>query len=88
MTSKEFKIWLDGFLTPLNLENTEVRSVFGTDYNHLTMLKTIHNKMKNIKDLDETLNKGIGTLLTERLVPVTPPNPFTITCEDKKENNE
>ena len=28
MTSKEFKIWLDGFLTPLNLENTEVRSVF------------------------------------------------------------
>jgi len=52
------------------------------------MLKTIHNKMKNIKDLDETLNKGIGSLLTERLVPVTPPNPFTITCEDKKENNE
>ena len=88
MTSKECKIWLDGFLTPLNLENTEVRLEYGVNYNHLTMLKTIHNKMKNTKSLDKTLNKGIGTLLTERLVPVTPPNPFTITCEYKKENNE
>ena len=41
MTSKEFKIWLDGFLTPLNLENTEVRPEYGANYNHLTMLKTM-----------------------------------------------
>ena len=88
MTSKEFKIWLDGFLTPLNLENTEVRPEYGTHYNHLTVLKTIHNKMKEIKDLEEVLGKPMSSLLTERLVPVTPPNPFTITCEDKKENNE
>ena len=40
MTSKEFKIWLDGFLTPLNLEQIEVREDYGTSYNHLTMLKT------------------------------------------------
>ena len=44
--------------------------------------------MKEIKDLEEVLGKPMSSLLTERLVPVTPPNPFTITCEDKKENNE
>ena len=83
MTSKEFKIWLDGFLTPLNLENTDVRPEYGSNYNNLTMLKTIHNKMKEVKDLDETLNNGINTLLTERLIPVTPPNPFEIKCGSK-----
>jgi|TARA_B100000902_G_scaffold294699_1_gene281416 hypothetical protein len=84
MTSKEFKIWLDGFLTPLNLENTEVRPEYGAHYNHLTVLKTIHNKMKEIKDLEEGLGKPMSSLLTERFVPVTPPNPFEIKCEDKK----
>ena len=86
MTSKEFKIWLEGFLTPLNLENTDVRPQYGSNYNNLTMLKTIHNKMKEVNDLEGTLDKGMNTLLTERLVPFTPPNPFTITCEDKKED--
>ena len=88
MTCKEFKIWLDGFLPPLNLENTEVRPEYGTHYNHLTVLKTIHNKMKEIKDLEEGLGKPMSSLLTERLIPVTPPNPFEIKCEDKKENND
>jgi len=84
MTSKEFKIWLEGFLMGLNLDNIEVRMDMGTSYNHLTMLKTINNKLKQVKDSKET-NINMGTLLTERLVPVTPPNPFTVTCEGKKE---
>jgi len=85
MTSKEFKIWLDGFLMGLNLDNIEVRGDIGPNYNNLTMLKTIHNKLKEVKDLDE--GGGIThTLLTERFTPTPPPpNPFTITCEDKKE---
>jgi hypothetical protein len=49
------------------------------------MLKTIHNKLKEVKDLDEGGNTTIHTLLTERLIPVTPPNPFKITMEGKKE---
>ena len=88
MTSKEFKIWLEGFLTPLNLEGMEIRPEYGANYNHLTMLKTIHDKMKDVKDLDETLSNRAPNLLTERLVPVNPPNPFEIKCENKKENNE
>ena len=83
MTSKEFKIWLEGFLLGLNLEDIAVREVFESTYNHLTMLKTINNKLKEVKDLEEV---NINTLLTERIVPVTPPNPFKITCEDKKED--
>ena len=86
MTSKEFKIWLDGFLTPLNLEDVDVRPNYGTSYNHLTMLKTIHNKIKDVKDLDETSGNGINNLLIESLVPITPPNPFKIKNEDKKED--
>jgi|TARA_R110001606_G_scaffold398550_1_gene577880 hypothetical protein len=85
MTSKEFKIWLEGFLTTLNLDNVEVRSDISPNYNNLTMLKTIHNKLKEVKDLEERFDKVSSTLLTERLIPVTPPNPFTITMEDKKE---
>tara|TARA_B100000287_G_C20133683_1_gene583284 strand:+ start:109 stop:375 length:267 start_codon:yes stop_codon:yes gene_type:complete len=88
MTSKEFKIWLEGFLTPLNLEDIEIRKEFSVNYNHLTMLKTIHDKLKDVKDLNEIGGKNINSLLTERLIPVTPPNPFEIKCEDKKENNE
>ena len=88
MTSKEFKIWLEGFLTPLNLENAEIRTDYGAHYNHLTMLKTIHDKLKDVKDLNEMGGKSLNNLLTERLIPVTPPNPFEIKCEDKKENND
>ena len=88
MTSKEFRIWLEGFLTPLNLENAEIRTDYGAHYNHLTMLKTIHDKLKDVKDLNEMGGKSLSSLLTERLIPVTPPNPFEIKCEDKKENND
>jgi len=80
MTSKEFKIWLDGFLTPLNLEKIGVREIYGTDYNHLTMLKTIHTKLKEISDAE---SKIPPTLLSEMFTPTPPPNPFTITMEDK-----
>tara|TARA_R110002050_G_scaffold245993_2_gene383737 strand:- start:294 stop:557 length:264 start_codon:yes stop_codon:yes gene_type:complete len=83
MTSKEFKIWLEGFLTTLNLDNVEVRRDINPNYNNLTMLKTIHNKLKEVKDLDEGFDRVSSTLLTERLVPATPPNPFKITMEDK-----
>ena len=83
MTSKEFKIWLEGLLTTLNLDNVEVRRDINPNYNNLTMLKTIHNKLKEVKDLDEMGGRMVNTLLTERLVPLTPPNPFKIICEDK-----
>jgi len=85
MTSKEFKIWLEGFLTTLNLDNIEIRKEYGTTSNHLTMLKTIHDKLKEVKELDEFGGKGMNSLLTERFVPPTPPNPFEIKCEIKKE---
>ena len=88
MNSKEFKIWLDGFLTPLNLGNLKIRKELGVGYNHLTMLKTIHDKLKDVKDLNEIGGKSLNNLLTERLIPVTPPNPFEIKCEDKKTNND
>ncbi|MDB3870434.1 hypothetical protein N9322_00625 [bacterium] len=85
MTSKEFKMWLEGFLLGLNLDDVVVRKEFGVTYNHLTMLKTINNKLKEVKDLEENNTNTLSTLLTERIVPVTPPNPFTISCEDKNE---
>ena len=86
MTSKEFKIWLDGFLTPLNLDNVEVRRDISPSYNNLTMLKTIHNKLKEVNEMDGFGGTGMNSLLTERFTPQKPPNPFTITCEDKKKN--
>ena len=43
MTSKEFKIWLEGFLTTLNLDDIKIRQEYGTSYNHLTMLKLTHS---------------------------------------------
>ena len=82
MTSKEFKIWLEGFLTTLNLDNVEVRMDISPSYNNLTMLKTIHNKLKEVKDIDEYID---NRLLTEKFTPQMPPNPFEIKCETKKE---
>ena len=83
MTSKEFRIWLEGFLTTLHLDNMNIRNDVSPTYNHLTMLKTINDKLKEVKDIDESM-KDIGTtLLTERFRPLTPPNPFEIRCEDK-----
>jgi len=84
MTSKEFKIWLEGFLTTLDLDNIEVRK-YSPTYNNLTMLKTIHDKLKEVKDLDEFGGRGMNSLLTERFTPTTPPNPFEIKCQTKKE---
>jgi hypothetical protein len=85
MTSKEFKIWLEGFLTTLNLGSVESRKEYGTTNHHLTMLKTIHDKLKEVKELDEFGGIGMNSLLTERFTPPTPPNPFEIKCENKKE---
>ena len=59
MTSKEFKIWLEGFLTPLNLDKMDIRPDYGTHYNHLTMLKTIHDKIKNVRDLKKRQAKEL-----------------------------
>jgi hypothetical protein len=39
MTSKEFKIWLEGFLTSLNLETIEVRDGTNPNYNNLNSIK-------------------------------------------------
>ena len=83
MTSKEFKIWLEGFLTTLNLDDIKIRQEYGTSYNNLTMLKPIHDKLKEVSDRDDILT---NTLLTERFIPTPPPpNPFEIKCETKKE---
>ena len=82
MTSKEFRIWLEGFLTTLDLDNMKIRSDISPTYNHLTMLKTIYNKLQEVSDIDERLTNT----LTERFTPTTPPpNPFEIKCETKKE---
>jgi hypothetical protein len=80
MTSKEFKIWLEGFLTTLNLDNVEVRMDISPAYNNLTMLKTIHNKLKEVKDINEHID---NRLLTEKFTPPIPLNPFEIKCETK-----
>ena len=83
MTSKEFRIWLEGFLENTNLKDIELRSGFDSGYNYLTMLKTILNKLETVKDGCDTININ---QVTERLIPTPAPNPFTITCE--KPNNE
>ena len=81
MTSKEFRIWLEGFLTSIDLKEIEIR--YSPTYNSLTMLKTISYKLKEVNDIDERLS---NTLLTERLIPTPPPpNPFEIKCESKKD---
>ena len=82
MTSKEFRIWLEGFLTTLDLDNMNIRSDISPTYNNLTMLKTINNKLKEVSDVDDRLT---NTLLTEKFIPTQPPNPFEIKCETKKE---
>ena len=43
MTSKEFRIWLEGFLTTLDLDNMNIRSDTSPTYNNLTMLKTAYS---------------------------------------------
>ena len=41
--------------------------------------------LQEVKDLDEFGDTGMNSLLTERFMPPTPPNPFEIKCENKKE---
>ena len=82
MTSKEFRIWLEGFLENTNLKDIELRNGYDSGYNYLTMLKTILNKLETVKDVHDTININ---QVTERLIPTPAPNPFTITCETKKE---
>jgi len=84
MTSKEFRIWLEGFLENTNLKDIELRGGYDSGYNHLTMLKTILNKLETVNDGYETIDIN---QITERIIPAPAPNPFTITCETKKENN-
>tara|TARA_R110001583_G_C5599933_1_gene404451 strand:+ start:925 stop:1173 length:249 start_codon:yes stop_codon:yes gene_type:complete len=81
MTSREFKIWLEGFLENTNLNEVKIRDGYDSSYNYLTMLKTILSKLETVKD---DLNTNI---LTERIIPTQAPNPFTITCEKLKTNN-
>ena len=81
MTSKEFRIWLEGFLENTNLKDIKLRDGYDSGYNYLTMLKTISNKLETINDGYDTININ---QVTERLTPTPAPNPFTITCETKK----
>tara|TARA_R110000851_G_scaffold55804_1_gene130617 strand:+ start:966 stop:1136 length:171 start_codon:yes stop_codon:yes gene_type:complete len=50
MTSKEFKIWVDTFLKGANINETKLRKGTDPTYNHLTMIKTIQNKLKTVND--------------------------------------
>ena len=84
MTSKEFKIWLEGFLENTNLKGVKLRDGYDSGYNYLTMLKTISNKLETVNDGYETIDIN---RITEIPTPTQAPNPFTIICETKKENN-
>ena len=78
MTSREFRIWLEGFLENSNLKDIKIREGYDSSYNYLTMLKTILNKLETVKDENNTININ---QVTERIIPTPAPNPFTITCE-------
>ena len=89
MTSKEFKIWLEGFLDNTNLKDVKLREGFDSNYNYLTMLKTILNKLETVNDKDNNECKTINiNQLTERIKPTPAPNPFTITCEKPYNENK
>ena len=87
MTSKEFRIWLEGFLENTNLKDIQLRDGYDSGYNYLTMLKTISSKLETINDDCDKIgaNHDFSYPIIERLKPTPPPNPFTITCETKKE---
>jgi|TARA_R110000787_G_scaffold70632_2_gene156932 hypothetical protein len=50
MTSKEFKIWLKTFLDSSGIGEIKIRDGYDTTYNHLTILKTIQNKLEEVND--------------------------------------
>jgi hypothetical protein len=77
MTSREFRIWLEGFLENTDLKDIKIRDGYDSNYNYLTMLKTILKKLETIND-EEKININ---QFTERVIPTPAPNPFTITCE-------
>jgi|TARA_R110001599_G_scaffold327319_2_gene540240 hypothetical protein len=81
MTSREFRIWLEGFLDNTKLKDVKLRDGYDTGYNYLTMLKTISNKLETVNDRYD-INQ-----VTETLIPTPGPNPFTVTCEKQKINN-
>ncbi len=83
MTSREFRIWLEGFLENTDLKGIKIREGYDSSYNYLTMLKTIADKLETVKDDNNTININ---QVTERIIPTPAPNPFTITCE-KRTNN-
>jgi len=78
MTSREFRIWLEGFLENTDLKGIKIRDGYDSSYNYLTMLKTIVDKLETVKDDNNTININ---QVTERIMPTPAPNPFTITCE-------
>ena len=78
MNSREFRIWLEGFLENTDLNDIKLRDGYDSGYNYLTMLKTILNKLETVTDKNNTINVN---QVTERLIPTPAPNPFTITCE-------
>jgi hypothetical protein len=87
MTSREFRIWLEGFLENTDLKDIKIREGYDSSYNYLTMLKTIVDKLETVNDDCDKIgtNHDFSYPIIERLKPTTPPNPFTITCETKKE---
>jgi len=50
MTSKEFKIWLETFLESSGIGKIKIREGYHPTYNHLTLLKTIQNKLEEVND--------------------------------------
>ena len=50
MTSKEFKIWLKTFLDSSGIREVKIREGYNSTYNHLTILKTIQNKLEEVND--------------------------------------
>ena len=50
MTSKEFKIWLKTFLDSSGISEVKIREGYHATYNHLTILKTIQNKLEEVND--------------------------------------
>jgi len=48
MTSREFRIWLEGFLENTDLKGIKIRDGYDSSYNYLTMLKTIVDKLETV----------------------------------------
>ena len=84
MTSREFRICLEGFLENTNLKDVNLRDGYDSSYNYLTMLKTILDRLEKVNDENNTVNIN---QFSEKIIPTQAPNPFTITCEKLKTDN-